>query len=314
MSLSILVVAGGLTAEREVSLASGAHVAELLRAAGHDVTVCDYDAALLSTMAQTSPDLVFPAVHGGVGEDGTIAELAHLSGLAHIGSCPGPARSAFDKATARTILARAGVPMSPAIALAQSVFRDVGARDLSAAIIARLGLPLVVKPVRGGSALGVSGVIDEADLPGALVAAYGYGNEVLIERAVAGREVAITVVDTATGPRALTAVEIEPVHDMFDYETRYTPGGATYHVPARLTHAELENVGKLAVAAHTALGLRHLSRTDLIVERDGPIVLEVNGAPGLTRTSLAPMALTADALSLAGLVEEWALTTAGCAL
>jgi D-alanine-D-alanine ligase len=204
--------------------------------------------------------------------------------------------------------------MSPAIALAQSVFRDVGARDLSAAIIARLGLPLVVKPVRGGSALGVSGVIDEADLPGALVAAYGYGNEVLIERAVAGREVAITVVDTTTGPRALTAVEIEPVHDMFDYETRYTPGGATYHVPARLTHAELENVGKLAVAAHTALGLRHLSRTDLIVGRDGPIVLEVNVAPGLTRTSLVPMALTADALSLAGLVEEWALTTAGCAL
>jgi D-alanine-D-alanine ligase len=172
-----------------------------------------------------------------------------------------------------------------------------------------LAAPLVVKPAEGGSAQGVTFVDDIADLPRALVNAYTYNDVALIERRVTGIEVAVTVLDTGAGPVALPAVEIVPRNGVYSFEARYNAGETSFYTPARLTDAATEKVAAAAITAHEALGLRHLSRVDLIVDPDGvPWFLEANVLPGLTETSLVPLAIEAAGFDLgavyAGLAER----------
>jgi D-alanine-D-alanine ligase len=196
-------------------------------------------------------------------------------------------------------VAAAGVRTPESLALASSTFRDLGAPDLLDALVDRLGLPLVVKPNRGGSALGASVVRTRDELPGAMVAAYSYGDVALAERFVAGTEVAVTVVDTGAGPTALPAVEIVPDGGFYDYAARYTAGRTEFFAPARLEPDAAELAAECAVTAHRALGLRHLSRTDVVVDSNGvPWFLEVNVSPGMTETSLTPQAVVAAGLDL----------------
>src|SRR5512144_2905265 len=155
-------------------------------------------------------------------------------------------------------------------------------------------MPLVVKPARGGSALGVTVVREPSQLLWAMVACFAYGDVALVERFVEGVEVAVSVVDTGDGPRALPAVEIVADGGVYDYDARYVAGSTEFFVPARLTEAAMTGVEAAALTAHRAFGLRHLSRTDLIVDRAGrPWFLEVNVAPGMTETSLLPQAAEA---------------------
>jgi D-alanine-D-alanine ligase len=195
---------------------------------------------------------------------------------------------------AKAAVRAAGLATPDSVALPHGTFRELGAQGVLRAILDHLGLPLVVKPARGGSALGVSVVRESAHLPRAMVDCFAYGDVALVERCVDGVEVAVSVVDTGQGPVALPAVEIVADGGVYDYGARYTAGATEFFTPARLTPDVAAAAAKSALAAHQAFGLRHLSRTDLIIDREGrPWFLEVNVAPGMTETSLLPQAADA---------------------
>jgi D-alanine-D-alanine ligase len=167
------------------------------------------------------------------------------------------------------------------------------------ALVSRLGLPLVVKPTRSGSALGCTLVETAAELPDAMVAGFAYGPVALIERFAAGTEVSVPVIDDGSGPRALPAVAIKPDGPIYDYTARYTAGATEFTVPADLPDEVLAECARVAMAAHEALGLRELSRSDLVVGADGTVwFLEVNVAPGFTETSIVPLSVDAAGLDL----------------
>jgi D-alanine-D-alanine ligase len=303
----VVVLAGGLSHERDVSLRSGRRVAEALRGAGIEVTVHDVDADLIPALTQTRPDLVWPLLHGATGEDGSVRDVLELLGLRYLGTDPRASRVAWSKPVAKTIVSRAGLSTPAFVTLPQSLFRELGAGRVLDAIVERLGLPLVVKPSRGGSALGVNLVQEPAELPRAMVDAFAYGDTALVERAVVGREIAVSVVDGPGGLHALPGVEIV-TEGPYDFDARYNPGRTEYFTPARLDDAQAQAAASTAVRAHEALGLRHLSRTDLILDDDGVAhFLEVNVAPGMTETSLFPQAAAAGGHDLGtmyrGLVE-----------
>ncbi|EIV91538.1 D-alanine--D-alanine ligase [Frankia sp. QA3] len=303
----VLILAGGLSPEREVSLRSGGRLRDALTRIGVEAELADVDAATLPALAADPPDVVFPVLHGTSGEDGTIREVLDLYDLPYVGAAPPACRVAFDKATAKAAVAAAGVATPAAVTLPREAFHDLGAAALIERIVARLGLPVVVKPRAGGSAFGVSRVDDASGLAEALMACFGYHDSALIERAVSGVEITIGVVDTGDGPVALPAVEIEPAGGVYDYAARYTAGATAFFTPARLDDAVLCAAAETAITAHRVLGLRDLSRTDLIVDAAGTAqFLEVNVAPGLTGTSTWPMGLHAAGLDLAVICRDLA--------
>ena len=291
--MQVVVLAGGLSPERDVSIRSGRRVAEALRAAAPDWEVLerDIDADLLGDLSSMKPDCVVPLVHGAAGEDGALRDVLECVGLAYVGSRPDPSRMAFDKTIAKALT---DVDTPASVSLPHSTFRELGAAGVLRALDARLGLPVVVKPARGGSALGASVVREPGDLPAAMVGAFAYGEVALIEAFVTGMEVAIGVIDTGDGPHALPAVEIVPDGGFYDYAARYTAGTTEFYVPARLADAVAERAADAAVAVHSRLKLRDWSRIDFIIDAAGtPWFLEANVAPGMTETSLVPQALTA---------------------
>ena len=304
----VLVLAGGLSHERDVSLRSGRRVADALRSVGVEVTISDVDAALLPAIRDDRPDVVFPVLHGSAGEDGALSGVLELLDLPYVGSAPVACRTAFDKPVAKSVVDKAGVRTPASTALPHAMFRELGAGGVLDAMVEMLGLPVVVKPARGGSALGVSTVYDVAALRGAMVQAFAYGDTALVERYVDGIEVAVAVVDTGGGPRVLAPVEIVPQGPLYDYAARYTAGTTEYFAPARLTERAARAVAECALAAHAALGLSDLSRTDMVVDADGvPWFLEVNVAPGLTETSLLPQGAEACGVTLGDLYADLAL-------
>lgn len=290
----VLVLAGGLSHEREVSLRSGRRVAEALRDAGCVVTERDVDASLVASLRSDPVDVVFPLLHGATGEDGAVRDVLDLLEVPYVGSTPSACRTAWDKPVAKAVARAAGLRTPASVALPHGTFRELGAQGVLTAIVDRLGLPLVVKPARGGSALGVSVVRAASELPRAMVDCFAYGDVALVEQCVEGVEVAVSVVDTGAGPVVLPAVEIVADGGVYDYDARYVAGATEFFAPARLTAAVAAAVAETALTAHRAFGLRHLSRTDLIIDRDGlPWFLEVNVAPGMTETSLLPQAADA---------------------
>lgn len=290
----VLILAGGLSYEREVSIRSGRRVAEALRATGVDVETRDTDAALVPAVLADPPDAAFVTLHGGAGEDGAIRSVLELLGVPYVGATPDACHIAFDKPTAKAVVASWGLNTPASVALPKETFHDLGASAVLGRIVERLGLPLFVKPSRGGSALGASIVRSAEELPAAMVGCFAYGDTALIEKYVQGVEVAVSVVDLGDGPVALPPVEIVPDRGVYDYAARYTAGHTEFFAPARLTEEETEACAAMAVTAHTALGLRDISRTDLIVDAEGvPHFLEVNVAPGMTETSLLPMSAEA---------------------
>jgi D-alanine-D-alanine ligase len=290
---TVAVLAGGLSHEREVSIRSGRRVAAALRDAGLHVDEWDADSGLIERLAVGArPDAVVIAMHGGAGENGAVQSVLEMLGVPFVGTSAGACRRAFDKPVAKTILREAGLVTPDWVALPQSTFRELGAQAVLAALVERLGLPFMLKPDQGGSALGAHIVRTEADLPTAVVGCLAYSDTVLAERYVDGVEVAVTVIETDSGPVALPAVEIEPDAEFYDYSARYTAGLTTFHCPARLEPTVRSSVADLAIRAHTVLGLRDLSRTDAVVAADGTVhFLEVNVSPGLTETSLLPLAV-----------------------
>ncbi len=297
-----LVLAGGLSHERDVSLRSGRRVLDALRSEGVEADLRDADASLLGVLAgdgdRAPYDAVLVVLHGGAGEDGALREVLDLAGVPHVGSPAAACRIAWDKPTSKALLLRAGLATPASVVLPHAAFRELGAASVLDRLVGHLGLPLMVKPARGGSALGCSPVDKPDELPAAMVSCFSYGEAALVEQLVTGIEVAVTVLDTGDGPQALPAVEVVPLSGVYDYTARYTAGSTEFFAPARLTEAQASAVAEAAVAAHTALGLRDLSRVDAIVDADGRVqLLEVNTSPGMTETSLLPMAVEASGLS-----------------
>jgi D-alanine-D-alanine ligase len=299
MSRRVLVLAGGLSYERDVSLRSGQRVIDALKASGVDCELRDADLTLVPMLRDDPPAAVFIALHGGVGEDGSLRGVLDLCDIPYVGSDARSARLAWDKPSAKAVLSEADIQTPDWVALPHERFSELGANAVLERIVDRLGLPLMVKPAQGGSGLG-SSVVTAADaLPAAMVGCFAYGSTALVERYVSGVGVAVSVVDLGEGPVALPAVEIVPSGGVYDYAARYTAGVTTWHTPARLDAEVAERVAGAAVAAHRALGLRDLSRVDLIVTPDGECtVLGANVAPGMTETSLLPMAVQAAGLDL----------------
>ena len=307
-SLDIVVLSGGISHERDVSLRSGRRVAESLTSQGHTVTVLEPDAGLLSRLAERRPDVIWPTLHGATGEDGALRALLTTTGIPYVGSRSEASGLAWSKPTAKELVRRAGFATPAGIALSKETFRDLGAASVLEHLLAALGIPIVVKPAQGGSAQGVTIVDSAAALPRAMVDAYTYADVALVEAKVTGTELALTVIDTGAGPLALPAVEIVPRNGVYSFEARYNAGETLFYTPARIEAAVAARIADTAVAIHTLLGLRHLSRIDLIVDAVGtPWFLEANVLPGLTETSLVPQSIEASGQSLGAVYAALAL-------
>ena len=275
--LKIAVLMGGPSAERPVSLRSGAAVVNALTATGAKVVPVDVHET--EFVMPTDVDVAFIALHGTFGEDGTVQQMLEDAGIAYTGSGPEASACAFDKIAAKARFEAVGIP-TPAYEVFDRVHCDLGR-------LVRLGFPLVVKPSRQGSSVGVSIVHEEVDLEEACQIAWRHDDHLLAEQFVAGRELTVGIFDG----HALPVIEICPKHDFFTYEAKYTRGQTDYLVPAPLEKSVEARTKALALRTHDCLGCRDFSRVDLILAEDGKLfVLEVNTIPGFTETSLVPKA------------------------
>ena len=313
MSLRIAVVCGGPSPEAEVSRNSAAQVSAALRSLGHGCTTLEVDAELWPALQAGAYDCVFIAVHGRFGEDGTVQAVCEMLGLPYTGSDLLATALCFDKVAAKRLFVAEGIP-TPAWRTVPAVSADPGEIEgLMAAAADELGLPLAVKPRRGGSTIGVSIVRDRDRLTPAWETAAAYG-EVLCERFVAGIEVTVGILGD-NPPRALPTLEIVSQRPLYDYAAKYTAGQSQHVIPARLPEEGRLACQDAAIRAHLALGCRDLSRVDVIVDRSAtPWVLEVNAIPGLTELSLLPDAARAGGVAFPELCQrlvDAALTRAG---
>jgi D-alanine-D-alanine ligase len=298
-NLKVQVLAGGISHERDISLKSGRRLADALAEAGADVVIREPDANLFEYIAKDQPDVIWPVLHGASGEDGALRDILTHAGVPFVGADGDAARLAWDKSIAKVLVSRAGIQTPVSVTLPKETFRELDADAVLASITRSLAFPVVVKPARSGSAQGVTIVQDAEHLSRAMIDAYVYCDVAIIEKFIDGTELAISVINEGAGPIALPAVEIQPVNGRFGYDERYTAGETNYFVPARLDHKVAEKAAKMAIAAHEALGLRHMSRVDMIVDAAGVAwFLEANVQPGLTETSLLPQAVLATGTTL----------------
>jgi D-alanine-D-alanine ligase len=299
--MRVVVLKGGSSLEREVSLRSAARVEDAVTALGHEAVGIDVGPDLVGRLRDQRPDVVFLALHGPGGEDGTVQELLEILDLPYTG--PGVASCALcmDKVAAKHEMRSADIPTPDWAAFNATAFRELGAADTLEEIEERLGFPLVVKPASQGSSLGVEFAAERGEVPGALVAAFSYDDRVLLERYVKGRELAVSVLDG----EALPVVEAIPrEEDFFNFEARYEIGRTDYVCPAELGDEQTGRVQELATSTYETLGCSGFARVDLMLGDGGPEVLEVNAIPGLTDTSLFPMAAEAAGIDFTQLVER----------
>jgi D-alanine-D-alanine ligase len=312
----VAVLMGGPSSEHDISLVSGRQVATALEARWPVIQVeigqdgswrfdgeaCPSLGASLDRLA-AGADVVFPALHGVFGEDGTVQALLEALRLPYVGSGVAASALAMDKARAKRVYAASGLP-TPG-------FEALGAGDaarLERALDAVPG-PWVIKPSASGSSVGVSFPSTRADADGEVRGHLGAGREVVIERVVKGRELTCGVLDHADGPRALPVTEIIPrgAHAFFDFAAKYTPGATDEVTPAAIPEDLARAVRDLAVRAHRALGCRDLSRTDFMLDEGAPTLLETNTLPGFTPTSLLPQAAIASGFTFEALVDHLVL-------
>ncbi|WP_027004996.1 D-alanine--D-alanine ligase family protein [Conexibacter woesei] len=301
MSLRVAVLKGGRSLEREVSLRSGARVEDALKRLGHEPVGIDVDHDLVRRLRELAPDVCFLALHGRDGEDGTIQELLEILGLPYTGSGVSACIRCTDKVLAKHHLEDAGLPTPEFVAFTETAFKQLGAAEALGEIAERIGFPMVVKPADQGSALGLRVAESAADVPGALVAALSYSSKVLLEQYVAGRDLAVSVLDGV----ALPIVEAMPETGMYDFDARYEIGRSRFVCPADLPDDVTASAQALAVRVHELLGCRDVSRVDMLLDAEGGLhVLEADVIPGLTGTSLLPQAADAAGIRFDDLVAR----------
>jgi D-alanine-D-alanine ligase len=287
--LAITVMLGGPSAEREVSLRSGAAVAQALRSLGHDVT--ELDPKLPDWALPPKTEVVFLALHGTYGEDGAVQAKLEELGVPYTGCGPAASRIAFDKVLTKQRCLESGVPTAKFIVIESTAASwPMGWQP-----------PVVLKPVRQGSSVGLQFVERVSDWSNALTEAMRYDDRVLMEERIIGRETTVGILDGETLP----VVEVRPKQGVYDYLTKYTSGASEYLCPAPFDPEIAERIQAAALATFKAIGGRDYARVDVMVRLTGePVVLEINTLPGMTETSLLPKAAAAAGLSYADLCQR----------
>lgn len=301
-----LVAMGGRSLEREISLRSGRRVERALRELGYDVHALDVDGDFVERVLAEQPHFVFVAMHGRGGEDGTLQDLLETLAVPYTGSDPLSSALCMDKMLFKRMLRLHDIPTPKFHSFNETAFRELGGARTFPKLLEELSLPAVVKPVAQGSAIGIKFVTSAEQLPSAILGAFGYGDRVLVEERVLGRELAVTVVDSPgeDGPRALPIVELFTPESFYSYEAHYTIGQLRMEVPAQLSEQVRSRMERVALDSYALMGCRDFARVDLILdEREIPQVLEINTIPGLTETGITTAAAEAAGMSFAELVE-----------
>jgi D-alanine-D-alanine ligase len=306
--MRVAVLKGGGSLERSVSLRSGARAQSALKGLGHEVIAIDVGTDLVARLLECEPDAAFIALHGRDGEDGTAQGLLETIDVPYTGSGPAACMRCTDKALAKYLMREAGLPTPDFSAFREAAIKELGVAAALPDLGRRLGFPIVVKPASQGSALGVKFARSDGDLPGAIVGALSYDRKVVLERYVAGRDLAVSVLDDESGsPFALPVVEAIPrEEDFYNYESRYEIGMTTFVCPAELPAPTTARAQELAVEVYRLLGCHGVARVDLMLdEHSGELyVLETNVVPGLTETSLLPQAADAAGIDFDALVAR----------
>jgi D-alanine-D-alanine ligase len=305
--MRVAVLKGGRSLERQVSLRSGARVQDALERLGHEPIPIDVGADLVEQLQQTRPEIAFVALHGRDGEDGTVQELLDTLAIPYTGSGVSACIRAADKVLAKHAMRDRDIPTPDFFAFSETAFNDLGAAQALPALEQRLGFPIVVKPASQGSALGIKFARTAAELPAALVAAFSYDRKVLLERYIAGRDLAVSIIEVGDGPLALPIVEAVPVQEEFyDFEARYEFGRTKFSCPARVPEAVADQAIGIALSVFELLGLAGFARVDLLLDATDEqlFALEADVIPGLTDTSLLPQAADAAGVGFEEVVQR----------
>jgi len=293
--MRITVLLGGPSAEREVSLKSGEAVAAALRRVGHDVVEVDAREKAVRDLRPDRQDVVFIALHGPFGEDGTVQAILEARGIPYTGSDERASRAAMDKVVTKRVFRRAGI-FTP-----ESLVVPVAEADLDVAAAARLGFPLVVKPARQGSSIGITLVREETQWRPALKTAFEHGETAVVEHYVEGRELTVGIL----AGRTLPVIELRPHREFYDYDAKYVGRQTDYRLDPDLPEGTLADAQQMARRAYQVLGCRDFGRVDLILDTwQRPFILEVNTIPGFTGHSLVPMAARAAGIAFEDLCDR----------
>lgn len=307
----VVVAMGGSSLEREISLRGGHRVERALRELGYKVHGLDVDARFIEAVLEIQPGFVFIAMHGRGGEDGTLQELLQTLSIPYTGSDVLASALCMDKVLFKRMLVQHGIPTPAFHSFSETAFREMGGAGTFPRLLEQLGMPVVVKPVAQGSAIGIKFVESPEQFPAAILGAFGYGDRVLVERRIVGRELAVSIIGPPTppappqSPTALPIVELHTPGGFYSYEAHYTIGGVRLEVPAPLPDDVRARVEEVALQSYSLMGCRDFARVDVILEENGqPQVLEINTIPGLTETGITPAAADAAGMSFNELVEE----------
>lgn len=295
-ALKVMIIAGGLAHEREVSLRSGRRVGTALKNCGHDVRIIDLAPGFFEELRSFKPDVVWPLVHGVEGEGGSLQDLLSLNDTQFVGTSAEGCRISISKPVAKSVVDKNFLKTPDFVALPQQVFQMLGAEAILESLTSHFEFPMMVKPSVGGSSLGVSKVCDAHELRHAMIDAFAYCNEVMVERFIDGREVAASIIDDAEGnARVLPLVEIQTDRGAYDYDARYNSGRSVFFCPPDIDDEDAQTCIDLALSCHRVLELRDVSRIDMILDKDGQAwFIDANVMPGMTDTSLLPLAASKD--------------------
>jgi D-alanine-D-alanine ligase len=297
------VLMGGTSSEREVSLKSGSAIYRALKSLKYHVTSVDVGDDICAALKKKKIEAAFIALHGGHGENGALQGMLEVMDIPYTGSGILASALAMDKEASKKVFQYHGLPVPPFVVVSRTDFKSIFKKGAGSKGTLKTGFPLpwVVKPVSEGSSIGVEIVKSAESLKGVMNKAFSYGDKVIVERFIDGREVQIGILND----KVLGGVEVRPSLEFYNYEAKYTAGLTEYILPPKLGRKIYERAKRVAISAHIALGCSGATRVDLIIDREGnPYVLEVNTIPGMTETSLLPKIAQSAGLSFPALLEE----------
>jgi D-alanine-D-alanine ligase len=300
----LVVLRGGHSMERDVSIITGRRVAHALERLGHEVHPLDVEESTTERLMEIEPDAAFICLHGVGGEDGTVQALLETLGIRYTGSGPLSSIRCMDKDYAKRALRAAGIPTPPFRTFLRKAMHEMGAAAALRPAAEAIGYPLVVKPAREGSGLGLARVEEPGTLLEAVYEAFGYDGKILLEKWVTGTEITAPILEPASSePHVLNLVEIRPRGGSYDFEAKYTPGATDFAIPAEIPEEAAVYAEKMALRAYRTLACYGFARVDMILEGDIPWILDAKTIPGFTETSTLPLAAEAAGISFEELVE-----------
>ncbi len=290
--------------ERDVSIVTGRRVAHALERLGHEVHSLDVEESTTERLMEIEPDAAFICLHGVGGEDGTVQALLETLGIPYTGSGPLSSIRCMDKDYAKRALRAAGIPTPPFRTFLRRAMHEMGAAAALRPAAEAIGYPLVVKPAREGSGLGLTRVEEPEALLEAVYDAFGYDGKIVLERWVMGTEITAPILEPAgSEPRVLNLVEVRPRGGSYDFEAKYTPGATDFAIPAEIPQEAAVYAEETALRSYQTLACYGFARVDIILEGDIPWVLDAKTIPGFTETSTLPLAAEAAGISFENLVE-----------